>query len=85
MERSGTNGVPEAVALVRNGRLLTLLRPDGEGRWTYRETEVPGRGEIWYYRVVVGEEFAVLATNPVFVRKGNGSGNVLPAGRGGSS
>jgi hypothetical protein len=85
MERSGTSGVPEAVALVRNGRLLTLLRPDGEGRWTYRETEVPGRGEIWYYRVVVGEEFAVLATNPVFVRKGNGSGNVLPAGRGGSS
>lgn len=68
MSGEGDRVLPQEVCLIRNGSLVVASGMSPGGEWIYQETGVPGPGELWYYRIVVGKGFPVIATNPVFVR-----------------
>ncbi len=64
-----------SVRLIRNGIVIDDAGREYDEEYVYRERERPAPGEIWYYRVLVGGRFPVIATNPVFVRGTEDGGN----------
>ncbi len=66
------------VQLIRNGRVLIESELTPGVDWVFSETEIPSPDELWYYRLVVGGEFPVLATNPVFVRGARREAHATP-------
>jgi len=55
------------VQLVRNGEIIARDTLESGSEWVFRDTEAPRPGKTWYYRMTVGRDFPVVATNPVFV------------------
>jgi len=57
--------------LIRNGQVIRRFEPGGQGKWIIdlRDSEIPA-GRASYYRFLVyRNNWAVLASNPIFVRQ----------------
>ncbi|MFQ6103590.1 MAG: hypothetical protein ACE5OP_04775 [Candidatus Glassbacteria bacterium] len=64
----GEDDLLSEIQLIRNGKVIADSALPSDGKWSYQDLEMPAPDEIWYYRIMVGKGFPVLATNPIFVR-----------------
>lgn len=55
------------VQLIRNGGIIRTFRVSGSGAIDFYDRTVPRTGKIYYRILVLKEDWAILASNPIFV------------------